>query len=286
MSICLLSTAAIGLAGCAGLGGLGTATDTFAYTDTTGGGSTYIFDRTAGSSTLVIGASAFGALSPNGDKVAYASASHVWVSNIDGSSPVQLTTSGGFNTRPVWSPDASKIVFYSTRDGNSEIYVMNANGSSQTRLTNDAGDDSQASFNSDGSQIVFHSNRDGDYEIYTMNSDGTGVVKRTNNAVDDYCACWLPDDSGLIYTSTTTGAGDLYRHTFTGGTNTFVFGTADIDAFSTVNPNQSRIYFVQREGAGDRICEVNLDGTGFAVLLDAGAGDSTYINTGTNVRTN
>ena len=35
-----------------------------------------------------------------------------------------------------WSPDGSKIVFDSNRDGNDEIYVMNADGSGQTNLTN------------------------------------------------------------------------------------------------------------------------------------------------------
>jgi len=36
---------------------------------------------------------------------------------------------------PAWSPDGSKIVFVSGRDGVSEIYVMKPDGSDQTRLT-------------------------------------------------------------------------------------------------------------------------------------------------------
>ena len=46
-----------------------------------------------------------------------------------------------FGTMPaLWglriSPDGSKIIFHSYRDGNAEIYIMNADGSNQTRLTN------------------------------------------------------------------------------------------------------------------------------------------------------
>src|SRR4051812_35593673 len=42
-----------------------------------------------------------------------------------------------------WSPDGSRIVFSSHRDGSSseEIYVMNADGSDQRRLTFDSGRD-------------------------------------------------------------------------------------------------------------------------------------------------
>jgi TolB protein len=38
---------------------------------------------------------------------------------------------------PQFSPDGSKIVFVSDRDGNAEIYVMKADGSGQVNLTND-----------------------------------------------------------------------------------------------------------------------------------------------------
>jgi hypothetical protein len=35
-----------------------------------------------------------------------------------------------------WPADGQKVLFISTRNGNSEIYVMNIDGSGQTRLTN------------------------------------------------------------------------------------------------------------------------------------------------------
>lgn len=49
---------------------------------------------------------------------------------------MKLREKGRFdNSGPVVSPDGSKILFRSNRDGNEEIYVMNADGSNQTRLT-------------------------------------------------------------------------------------------------------------------------------------------------------
>ncbi len=59
----------------------------------------------------------------------------------NGNNVTRLTNNSVEDNGPAWSPDGTKIAFWTTRDGNGEIYVMNANGSGQTRLTNVAGDD-------------------------------------------------------------------------------------------------------------------------------------------------
>ena len=98
---------------------------------------------------------------------------------------------------PSFSPDGSKIAFFSDRDGDYEIYVMNADGSNQTRLTNNPAVDAKASFSPDGSKIAFNSSRDGsarpsrsspenpsgvtNFEIYVMDADGSNQTRLTNN---------------------------------------------------------------------------------------------------------
>jgi TolB protein len=42
----------------------------------------------------------------------------------DGSNVEQLTDGPDWSCLPAWSPDGSRIVFVSNRDGNDEIYVM------------------------------------------------------------------------------------------------------------------------------------------------------------------
>src|SRR5215211_4417621 len=93
--------------------------------------------------------------SPDGTKIAYtywaplqpveSSApenTDVYIMNADGSGKINLTKSPEVEElNPSWSPDGTKIVFQSDRDGSTEIYKMNADGSNPTRLTDDLGVD-------------------------------------------------------------------------------------------------------------------------------------------------
>jgi Tol biopolymer transport system component len=104
----------------------------------------------------------------------------------------RLTQTGSDESWPRVSPDGSRIVFYSNRDGNTEIYTMGIDGSSQTRLTNNASRDEGPVWSPDGTKIAFNSNRDGDHEIFVMNADGSSQTQLTNNSVDDGFAVWGP----------------------------------------------------------------------------------------------
>jgi Tol biopolymer transport system component len=134
-------------------------------------------------------------------KIAFTRSGEIFLMNPDGSDQVNLTNNPAGDGAPSWSPDGRKIVFTSSRDGNSEIYTMNADGSNVVRLTNNAAGDGDASFSPDGSRIVFGSDRDGNLEIYAMNADGSNQTRLTNNAAIDYSPSYSPDGSKIVFIS-------------------------------------------------------------------------------------
>src|SRR5438093_2165734 len=100
----------------------------------------------------------------------------------NGNDQKRLTTSPGTDSFPSWSPDGSRIVFESTRAGNTDIYVMNADGSDQRPLVADPAVDFAPHWSPDGQQIAFTSNREGDPEIYLVRADGSSLIQLTNNS--------------------------------------------------------------------------------------------------------
>ena len=91
-----------------------------------------------------------------------------------------------------WSPDGTKIAFYTLRDGNREVYVMDTDGSNPTNLSNNPALDECPDWSADGSKIAFGSDRDGNHELYVMDVDGSNQTRLTHNTSRDSTARWSP----------------------------------------------------------------------------------------------
>ena len=74
--------------------------------------------------------------------------------------PTNISNNSGNDYYPSWSPDGTKIVFHTTRDGNYEIYTMNSDGTNQTNISNNPSTDEYVpSWSPDGTKIVFTSKK-------------------------------------------------------------------------------------------------------------------------------
>ena len=128
--------------------------------------------------------------SPNGKQLAIRRDTDIYLIELDGSNPIQLTAGGsGFNQMASWSPDGKQLAFLSTREGYPSVFVMEADGSNQVNLTPKPDDVAASAWSSrapgwsrNGQYIYFTARRpvaSVSENIFVMNADGTGVTQLT-----------------------------------------------------------------------------------------------------------
>ena len=96
--------------------------------------------------------------------------------NADGSMVRRLTTAGGYNVNPRWSPKGDKVAYARMQGGGFQIYTINTDGTGDTQLTS-AGSSENPAWSPDGRFITFSSKRGGVEAIYVMRSDGSGQTR-------------------------------------------------------------------------------------------------------------
>jgi hypothetical protein len=127
----------------------------------------------------------------------------IWRVRLDGTgSPERLTDSAGDDRAAAYSPDGTRLVFDSSRDGNTQVYVMDADGSNQRRLTQDDSDDWGAAWSPTGKQIAFNAAFSGEMQIYVLGVDGNGPlipIALTSDPGAHITPSWSPDGAHLVF---------------------------------------------------------------------------------------
>ena len=161
--------------------------------------------------------SANAAYSPDGRKIAFESVRggtlNLWLSNADGSRPVQLTTSKSESGTPRWSPDGRRLVFDSLEAGNWDLYVVGADGGIPRRLTKEPSEDGTGTWSRDGRWIYFHSDRTGRSEIWKIPPDGGTAVQVTRGG--GFYAVESEDGRDLYYSKSSLSG--IWRVPLAGG---------------------------------------------------------------------
>jgi Tol biopolymer transport system component/class 3 adenylate cyclase len=197
----------------------------------------------------------------------------IYIMNVDGSALTRLTDNPAEDIEPSFSPDGTRLVFTSRRDGNREIYVMNVDGSGQTRLTTDSADDFHPDWSPDGTRIVFTSTRDGNREIYSMAADGTNPIRLTMHEAEDSQPAWSPDGTRIAFTSTRDGTREVYMLNANGsGLARLTDDRAD-DFNAAWSPDGNRIAFTKERESNREIYVINVDGSGLRQITEDASQD-------------
>jgi len=188
----------------------------------------------------------------------------VYVMNADGTAQTRLTNNSVYDGMPYFSPDGTRIVFASTRDGNYEIYTMNIDGTNVNRLTNNSALDLTPKWSPDGAKIVFGSHRDGNSNLYVIDADGNNLQALTTNPGNDGGPDWSPTGDRIAFYSDRGGNRNVYIMKSDGSNAVKVTNLSHDNYQVDWSPIGDQLAFVTEsysQGMGYDICIIDTNGT-------------------------
>lgn len=189
----------------------------------------------------------------------------IYSANADGSDPVLLAGSNGYDAEATVSPAGDRIVFTSTRSGDIEIFSMNIDGSDVKQLTDEPGYDGGPFYSYDGKRIVYRRTafrddsdkeqykellsknlvRPSRMEIWIMDADGSNKIQVTNNGAANFAPYWFPDGKRILFCSNIAEKGgrnfDIYMINTDGTGLERVTYYPEFDGFPMFSPDGKKL---------------------------------------------
>lgn len=125
----------------------------------------------------------------------------------------QLTTMvGSTMSRPVWTPDSTRIIFTSNQDGDSDLYVIPVGGGVPQALTNNDASDTNPTISPDGRTVVFASDLStpGSPELFSIVLENGAVTQLTNATASSTSPSFSPDGTRIAFVSDRRGDADIW----------------------------------------------------------------------------
>lgn len=217
-------------------------------------------------------------ISPDGQQVAFIKDKNIYKMNSDGSGLTKLTQSPGEYTSGgrelVWSPDRTKIAFFSGIYPKQQIYTINADGTNLKNLTNNPQNQVYSVnlfWSPDSSRIAYYQGKAGDLsgekqDIYLLDIN-RGTAKDLTQKPRNYDALsWSPDGKLIafragdfknqkLYTINADGSqlnqlaprlepSGIFELAWSSDSQQIAF------AFNEIQGDKSNLYVINRDGSG------------------------------------
>lgn len=196
-------------------------------------------------------------------------AGQIWSSAPSGARATRLVSGPGVHYQGVPSPDGSRLVYASDRDGDAEIFVSRPDGSEPVRVTDNAVGDWDPAWSPDGRRIAFASERDGDVEIYTAAVGGGDVRRLTTRRGDDWNPSW--SRRGLIAFWNESGANaDVYAMRADGSRVKRLTTSHRRELFPAWSPDGSTLVYTVEGDDGYSLWTMRPDGSSKRSMRTAG----------------
>jgi serine/threonine protein kinase/Tol biopolymer transport system component len=156
--------------------------------------------------------------SPDGQRIAVVTDGQVWLYDLPRETLTRFTFEGNANSRPVWTPDGKRIVFYSNKDGPLNLFWQLADGGGGLeRLTTSEDLQAPTSWSPDGQFLAFNENSPttGD-DILVLQLSDRKVQPFLRTPFDESNPRFSPDGRWIAYMSDESGRNEIYVQPFPG----------------------------------------------------------------------
>jgi Tol biopolymer transport system component len=222
------------------------------------------------------------ALAPNRSEIAFVSGGDIWAAPLAGGEAHLLVSHPAVESRPLYSPDGTRLAFISDRTGGGDIYVLQLATGALKRITFDDGREQLDAWSHDGKWLYFSSTAQdvaGSNDIFRISAEGGNAIPvSADRYVNEFFAAPSPTGDVLALTARGDTSSQWWRH-----------GHAHIDqseiwletpgaapkyemlqggAYKSLWPmwsaDASRVYFVSDESGSENIWEKAVRGGGKA----------------------
>jgi Tol biopolymer transport system component len=181
------------------------------------------------------------AIEPNGR-------TDVWIYELSGNTAIRRLTTGGNNSRPIWTPDGKRVTFTSDRDGTASIYWQPADGSGLAeRLTAaEAGTEHYAeSWSPDGRVLSFASVGGGmGWGLWTLSLEDRKTTLFYDMDGNQFGSVFSPDAKWLAYSDSSESFGVYVQPFPSTGVKYQITGNGE--AWPVWSPKGDQLYFRRR----------------------------------------
>ncbi len=156
------------------------------------------------------------ALCPTRPEMAFVSGGDIWVAPAKGGEAHLLVSDPAEESRPLYSPDGTKLAFVSTRTGGGDIYILTLASGELKRLTFDDRLDQLDSWSRDGRWIYFSNGSQdvgGKNDLFRVSAEGgTPMPVSADRFTNEFQGAPAPDGSTVAFAARGNGDSQWWRH--------------------------------------------------------------------------
>jgi len=154
-------------------------------------------------------------ISPNGDEIAFVHAGDIWVVPARGGEARLLVAHPATESRPMYSPDGTRLAFMSNRAGSPDIWILTLTDGTLRRLTFDDGAEQLDAWSRDGRWIYFSTGSHdiaGMTDVYRVKSDGgTPMPVAGDRYASEFMAAPAPNGDAVAIVGRGFGLSQWWR---------------------------------------------------------------------------